>query len=161
MRMNSRMAPIYAEATAKKLDQNPPPRRLRKLLKSEFTTVGDSVVLVAALKLAHVLISNFPDSTGYEAFVNHWHIDPEGGKSSTAATLGQAPSFVRALGNKLSQSPLNGRLFRLVLSLDAGSVAPGSATVRFYTIREGEHWLADDIEGYAEPVLTFDQESAS
>jgi hypothetical protein len=159
MRMNLRMAPIYAEAVARNLDQNPPPRRQRKFLESGFTKIGDSIVLTAALKLAHVSMSNFPDSTGYEAFVNHWHIDPEGRQSSPAATVGVALSFARALATKLSQAPFSDRVFRIVLSLDDGSSEPVSSTVRFYTVREGEEWLTNDLEIYPEPILTSDQRS--
>jgi hypothetical protein len=90
---------------------------------------------------------DFPDDTGYEAFVNHFHLDD--GTPSGAVTLGLrvARTVARLLRVHVD------RPCRVILALDGVS-----ASIRFHVRREGEEWLSADLAEYVEPVLVLDDE---
>jgi hypothetical protein len=87
------------------------------------------------------------DETGFEAFVNHVHIeDVLPGATPSEALVAQAVLFARCLARDLSDaSP--GEAFEFVLAVG------DSYTVRFNKSRPGQSWLADDIEGYEQEAI--------
>lgn len=92
----------------------------------------------------------FPDSTGYEAFMNHIHIEdvlelePE---RDQGWLLRQGVMYARVLRDLLA--PLG--VFRIVVAAQMG--ASGGCGVRFYRRRRGEVWLTDDLEQYREDAI--------
>jgi len=94
---------------------------------------------------AHPARDRFPDDTGYEAFINHFHVDAE--NPLKAVTVGYR--VVHAVARTLQ---LNiDRPCRVILAIDEQS-----ASVRFHVRRVAEDWLSTDLEGYSEPVLVVD-----
>ena len=87
------------------------------------------------------------DDTGYEANVNHFHVDAS--TVDKAVLLGIA-SF-RALVHLLETS--SDQPCKVILSIDSEFK---SAAIRFHVKRSGEDWLAPDLDGYDEPVMVVD-----
>ena len=86
------------------------------------------------------------DQTGYEALVNHLHVDTDDRPALPIAI--QVAQRVRAMVESRAE-------FQPVRVIVAAENA-ASATVRFHRVRDGEQWLADDIDGYNEPVAFCD-----
>ena len=128
------------------------PPALEAVLAPGLTLDGDALVLAIAREKVHPPPESFPDLTGYEAFVNHVHIDDhlDGGLASdSSALLTHGLAFTRRLEALLSREA---RPTELVLSVDEMS-----ASVRFYTWRPDQPYLADDLEGYRdEAILVID-----
>jgi hypothetical protein len=100
--------------------------------------IDDGVVVSAPLKdrSGNATIPSFVDATGYEAFVNHVHVD----------------DYVQDRGLWLAVSILYAARIkakdpRLVVII---SIDEQSCTVRFHRMRVGEEWLSGDLEGYAD-----------
>ena len=88
-------------------------------------------------------LSDFPDRTGYECFVNHVHIDD----FVTAEIMSQTLRFVwRVLHNWSPQNP-NGPLISIA------SITDNNATVRFHLKRPNEEWLSAELDGFSEGLL--------
>jgi hypothetical protein len=87
------------------------------------------------------------DEIGYECFVNHFHF--KGGSEGELATV--AAEFCRRAHAIWEKSNLSGELRFIV------SIRDHEATVRFHLIREGNQWLADDLNSYKnEAILVYD-----
>jgi hypothetical protein len=101
----------------------------------------------------HVKVTDFPDKTGFECFINHVHLPFEG----TIASLVPCLEYVAKLQEALIPFTQD-RQFRLIISLSEDDAFPNSAcTVRFHEIRLGENWIADGLEGYqSEAILVLD-----
>lgn len=86
-------------------------------------------------------LSDFPDRTGFEAYLNHIHLDrmvkPQ--DRSQADLLGQAISLAAVVASQAPGLPLE----HIIAATD------GSVTYRFHVKREGESWIADDLDGYS------------
>ncbi len=97
----------------------------------------------------------FPDQTGYEAFINKMHVDdlvePGGTNHEQLSELiRQGAKAAVELSRRLESE---GR-FRVLLSLDADLPA---VTLRFFQRREGEPWGADDPDAFRlEEILMID-----
>ena len=105
----------------------------------------------------HVKITDLPDKTGFECFINHVHLPFDGTNESLNSCLEYAATLQEAL------MPLTGdRQFRVIVSLSEDYEFPESAcTVRFHQIRPDENWIAEDLEGYkSEAILVFDLRSS-
>jgi hypothetical protein len=101
----------------------------------------------------HVKITDFPDKTGFECFLNHVHFPLTKTKDSLLSRLRYADSLREAL------MPLaQGRRFRVILSISEDDRSPTfTCTVRFHRIRQGEDWISEDLEAYKlEAILVFD-----
>lgn len=93
--------------------------------------------------------ADFPDATGYECFVNHVHIEDHvlGKGTGSISVHKQALEFARRLSESLSSS-FPGKLFLVILACsESGSSA------RFHLARQGQSWLSEDLEGYAEEAI--------
>jgi len=88
----------------------------------------------------------FPDRTGYEAFVNHIHIEDvlDSRLSPSESMLGQA----LALGHAMRALVAPRGAFKIVVATSID--APRDCNVRLYKARPGEVWIRDDLEGYAD-----------
>jgi hypothetical protein len=93
--------------------------------------------------------SRFQDMTGYECFVNLVHVARHGedDKESLAAALDFAAGTRRLLESLPEPRPE----FRVILTVDTDS-----CSIRFHARRNGESWLADDLEKYEEAVAVLD-----
>lgn len=123
--------------------------------------VNAPLVRQAGGLLLEPLVSNttgpdqFPDYTGYEAFINKVHVDDlievDGTNSETLNELiRQGAKAAIELACRLENE---GR-FRVLLSLDPDSA---TATLRFFKRRDGEAWGADDPDAFQlEEVLMID-----
>jgi hypothetical protein len=122
------------------------PPELRTIVDAGFTTDRNAVLLTGLIPLAtNARPSSFPDATGYEAFINSLHIaDYETGGSPVSTAL----ALVRAMFRRWNEARPSERLVAVISRSD-----PGDAVVRFHVSRPLERWLADDLEGYDEPVL--------
>ena len=96
-------------------------------------------------------VEDLQDRTGYEAFVNHLHIDVDDG-SALALAVGAADRIESMIRSRNELEDV-----RIVISAES----PDSATIRFHRVRQGESWRASDIDGYAEPVVFRDVGRAS
>jgi hypothetical protein len=106
--------------------------------------VGESVLLQAEFaRSMHITLKDFEDRTGYECFVNHVHIPWKKGRRSFLSVLG----FIAAIKLSLDNYSVNKRF--LILA----SFSDGECTIRFHQVRQGEKWLADDLEGYKTEAL--------
>ena len=111
------------------------------MAKPELTIVDDSVLLKNEVERAKgVAIVNFPDRTGFECFINHVHRP----YNETAESLLSCIQYATALRNELSEIR-NGRTFVVILS-----VSNDDCVVRFHQLRQGEHWVAEDLETYTD-----------
>jgi hypothetical protein len=115
----------------------------------DLTTVDGSVLLKNACERSeHVKLSHFPDRTGYEAFVNHFHLPFDGKRESLLRCLSYASAITRKL------APMDGRRFQVIVSVG------DDCTVRFHEIRAGEIWTTEDLELYEEGILLLHVGSA-
>lgn len=101
-------------------------------------------------------LSQFPDRTGLECFVNHVHIEDYVERTSTSLTVDllftQGWQFATSLKERLAAyQPEVG--FRVIFSAGEGTYP--SCTVRFHLIRKHENWLSEDLEGYREESVGF------
>lgn len=124
---------------------------LLALLALGFVEIEGCVVLAAFESSArHTSVARCSDETGYEAFLNHVHVEdllPEGTPAEEVLT--QGVHYVRRLAADL-RAAFPERSFEIVLGC-----REGSADVRFHTVRPGAAWLSNDLEGYDGPVLRF------
>ncbi len=122
--------------------------RLDAVLGDGFQELRGCVVLAGLVaSAAHVTVSSCGDETGFEAFVNHVHVEDVLGLTvSDPRVAAQAGGFTKELAAALERIYPDER-FVVILSLG------DSCTVRFHKLREGQAWLADDLEGYDEAVM--------
>ncbi len=141
-RANSRMASLGFPLPAGGAGDELAPE-LAALLAAGFDEMDGCVVLRAFHHSAtRTSVAKCHDETGFEAFINHVHIEdylPDGTGEDDA--LMQASDFVRQLADQLAASYPD-REFHVIVGIS------DSCTVRFHAERPGQAWLADDIEGY-------------
>jgi hypothetical protein len=141
MKMNAKMSELMRRLNiASASDEWISPLSSRPL---DFTTVDGSVFLKNEYDNSrHITLSQFPDSTGSESFVNHFHLPFDDTRESLLLCLSSANAIKRGL------EPLaDVRRFQIVVAVS------DDCTVRFYEIRSGEKWLVEDIESYAEEAI--------
>jgi hypothetical protein len=142
MKMNQRMSALLRQADIPVPFVDDP--ALRTLSLPAFSVVGESVLLKNQYEPnRHVSPADFPDKTGYESFINHVHRPFHG----TAASLKSCLSYAIALQKGLTKVAEN-RRFQVIVSVDGRE-----CTIRFHQLRQGETWIAEDLEGYAEEAI--------
>lgn len=107
--------------------------------------------LVLASQSSPAQPADFDDATGYEAFINHLHIDTDDG-SAVSKAIHAAARVAEMVQSRMLQSRGDERPVRLIVSAEHRD----AATVRFHRLRAGEEWLADDLESYPEAVCVRD-----
>ena len=91
----------------------------------------------------HIKPADHEDKTGFECFINHVHLPFDG----TGASLKFCLSYAIALQKGLARIAKN-RSFRVIVAVeDLG------CTVRFHQVRQGESWVAEDLESYTEEAV--------
>ena len=91
----------------------------------------------------HVSLSHFPDRTGYECFVNHFHAPFDDTPAAFQELIARIAGIRKALALYAPD-----RMFLILVS-----IAKGEYTMSFHQCRAGEAWLADDLEGYKEEAI--------
>ena len=84
-------------------------------------------------------LAGFPDRTGLECFVNHFHISEAVKGTDLLALQEQGLLSAYGLRNALSKHGL----FNIIVA-----VADAECTVRFHAVRPGESWLSPDLNSY-------------
>jgi len=131
------------------LDPQRPPQlavELRRLVEPGVVEQNGCWLLASQLEAGTAgQRQHFPDRTGYEAFVNHIHIEDELDSASypAEALLGQA----LALGHAMGALAAAHGAFKIVVATSVD--APGDCNVRLFKVRPGETWIRDDLEGYS------------
>jgi hypothetical protein len=93
------------------------------------------------------------DRTGYECSVNGIHLTDyfeKGMSRESPALAATALQCAELLAKQLRKHRPDER-FRIIASVDGRH-----CTMRFHKVREGESWLADDLEGYQDPIFVED-----
>ncbi len=126
------------------------PAWLAALLGDGLVEEGGALLLRAQVAGSHAGPEAFPDLTGYEAFVNHFHVDAT---STGFADFQVACRAVDELEHQISRWPHHGPV-RVLLSRNL-SGPHTSSTVRFHRLRPGEVWLRDNLEGYETEAVGF------
>jgi len=126
------------------------PPELSTLIEQGFC-IRDGCILLAALadQGTNVTLHDFPDKTGYECFINSFHVEDYVKNDY----LSYAYLFVEVLLNAWVTLNKNDRATAIVSSDESGTV------VKLHVSREGESWLADNLEGYEEAILMVDSAS--
>jgi hypothetical protein len=144
MKMNTRMSQLLSLLNVPPAPNNLPASAKSELL--ELIVVDGSVLLKREFEQAKgATVSDFPDRTGFEAFVNHVHRPYD----ETSESLQTCLYFATKLRNRLAE--IKEHQFVVILS-----VSEGDCVVRFHQLRQGEKWLDDDLETYTEEgILVF------
>lgn len=146
-RLNGAMRALVSDVDQRSLP--PLPAALEAVVGGGVTADGDALVLAALRSPTLPAPAALGDVTGYEAFVNHVHIDEHGDVSSPATLVALGLAYARRLEELLRQQR---RPTQIVLAVDGTAAA-----VRFVTRRAGQPYLADDLEGYRdEAILVID-----
>ncbi len=127
------------------------PDPLIKVLKEGFIKYEGCYLLAAFNNtLSNAAMSDFIDGTGYECFINSFHIDDYvDGNYLEAALL-----FVKECFCVWEMEKNQGAL-QAIISLDEfGGV------IKLHLIRESERLLSDDIDSYEEAILEIDSSQA-
>jgi hypothetical protein len=141
MRMNASMRQLLDKANvelSRALDQASP-EHLRAMV-----TVGNSVLFADQYEgCRHFSIEDFQDRTGYESFVNHYHLRWGGSPAEVRDLIAEVAGIRRSLAG---YAP--GKNFLIIMS-----IAKEECTIRFHECRPAESWLDDDLEGYTEEAV--------
>ncbi len=111
----------------------------------KFTHIDDCIVFSGQHQTSKR--SDFPDRTGYEAYVNHIHIDDFVSERNPNSLIEQAFALASHLNYRLQNyAPATDFRF-LIAANDEG------CTLRFHVVRDGEQWETQDLELYAEEAV--------
>lgn len=147
MKMNKNMRKLYESALhrCKKL-----PKELADILDKGFIIKDGCVFLKYYYKKSrHISRDNYIDETGYEAFVNHDHIDNYVNKNYLSVAL----LFMENIGASWKKLGLSGTL-RIIISQQLDDERYGS--IRFHLLRENQSLLRDDLEEYKLDGILFE-----
>lgn len=95
----------------------------------------------------NAVASMFPDATGYECLVNHIHLDGP----NVDAAMSAAVAAMCLVDAKWRESEFAAMQLRHIVHSDTGD---DSCVYRCHLVRDGESWLTDDIDRYADFTLT-------
>lgn len=127
------------------------PEDLVGIIDQGFLAEDDCIFLRSLYVLdRNVKKLDFPDSTGYECFVNHIHIDDYVDDNYLKYSF----SFVEKLFSMWRHFDGN-KTIRAIISCD-----DFGAVVRFHILRDDETWINDDLECSIQPVLYIDSHHA-
>ncbi|WP_245621275.1 hypothetical protein [Paraburkholderia ferrariae] len=119
---------------------------LARIASDGFAIDDGCYVFRGVSKVTTPTMSSFPDRTGYEAFVNSFHVEDYDSVSPVAQAILFVTEVFRHWNARESVATLVA-----ILSADEFSVV-----ARFHLRRDGERWLSDNIEGYEDPVMSVD-----
>ena len=145
MRMNNKMSALL-QGAGMTWPLKPEPGKAEL---PELELVHDCVLLKEEYERnKHAKVSDFPDRTGFECFINHVHLPFAGTNESLVACM----AYAAALQHSLAYFAEGQRRFRVIVGIGARDCA-----IRFHWIRSGETWISDNLEGYkSEAILVLD-----
>jgi hypothetical protein len=147
MRTNNRMNEMM-EGCSRKSDHLA--QELRAILDGGLVYRDGCLLLKSRLELTEPYSrERFHDETGYESFANHVHLDDLPPSAGTCQLLAQALAFADALSVMETDAGISEPLEFIVAGDENG------LTVRFHVCREGQFWLADDLNGHEEAVAAI------
>ncbi len=126
------------------------PEWLSTLLASGLVEDADCLLLTGHAATNHPGRAAFPDATGYEASVNHFHVDPV---DDALGDLFVALAAANALAAEIARQAEPAAV-RIIVSRDLAGENPCS-TGRFRRLRDGERWLSGDLSGYQTEAVGF------
>lgn len=151
MRMNHRLtASLDQRNPADFVEGEKLSEKLSGLLSHGFTQLDGAIVFSTMRDTAdRVKPENFPDLTGFECFVNHIHVEDqlEAPLADPSALLKQGIKFALATESEL-RSTFPGKPFKVIVA-----ATERGCGVRFHSVRQGEEWLANDLNGYSEEAI--------
>lgn len=145
MKMNNKMRGLIESAGNESL-----PEELCMLLDGGFKAVDGCLFFKGLYELrGKTHPGQFPDATGYECFVNHFHIHMFTEENLPALAMACLRRIRIHWDREASATPI-----RVIISLTPEDYA---CTVRFHARRPGEEWAKEDLEEYSkEGVLVAD-----
>jgi hypothetical protein len=143
VKTDQRMEAYYEEVRAENFDDPKAlPQKLLAVLNAGFVEKDQCVVLAQLKKSVQVQRPDFSNSTGYECFVNHRHMEDylENGGLPPLETLGRGLAVAQELKERLIA--VGGlQHFTIIVAFDGST-----CTVRFHTLRHDEEWLDKDVD---------------
>lgn len=117
---------------------------LQKLANSGFVETEGCIVLKDLENQGEfVQLEDLPDKTGYECFVNKFHVEDYFDKdTSMQSLLENAVAFAFKLKKNLL-TEFADKSFEIIISINKRN-----CVIYFHKIRINEDWLAQDIESY-------------
>jgi hypothetical protein len=145
--MNDRMRRLAALATRLSPPDMPP--SLIRILSEGWVRDGDACLLKAMIEGSReIKLQQFPDLTGYEAFINQFHLDEHLPSAPLEEVVQTGLAFAERMLS-LSRSELAGLpIYGILVVRNANE-----STLRFHRVRPGEEWLARDLESYVEEAI--------
>ena len=146
LKMAKRIDEIQSQAVKVML-----PAELLSIVEQGFEIRQNCALLVAQIPGgSNASLKDFPDRTGYECFINSFHIDDYVDGNFVEV----AYAFAKALLNLWRQSQYFEVGQVIVAETEFGSI------VKFHLLRAGESWLDDDLETYDVGILVLDSSCA-
>ena len=121
---------------------------LKSIADSGFDLHNGCYVLSGLSGATNVTRESFPDCTGYECFLNSFHVEDY----DSVSPLAQAILLVQEVFTIWNAAQ---RAMRLIAVVSADEF---SVVTKFHSQRPGEQWLSDNIEGYDDPVMSIDSD---
>lgn len=142
MKMNQRMSALLRQAHIPVPFVDDP--ALNTLSIPALSEVGEFVLLKNNYEAnRRVKPADHKDQTGFECSINHVHLPFDG----TDASLKSCLSYAIALHKGLTRIAKS-RSFQVIVAVE-----DRGCTVRFHRLRQGEAWIAEDLEGYADDAV--------
>jgi hypothetical protein len=135
------------------INSTQPDQNLLGLVEQGFSGLNGCILLTSQIQSASsISLNDIPDCTGYECFVNHIHIGNVLDDSQIKPTilLEQGLALAYELQKRLVQFSPSAR-FKIIVSFDNED-----CSVRFHKVRNGEDWLAPNIDKYEEGILILE-----
>lgn len=119
--------------------------RLYELLSSGFILMDDCYVLKKFYEgNKHIKASDFVDRTGYESFINSFHIDDY----IEDDFLNQSIFCAKLLFEEWKKLSTNVSLEVIIIETDFGF------NIKFHSIRDNEIWInEDDLDKFSESIM--------
>jgi len=128
--------------------------RLVELVQAGLEISNGALVLRRNL-LRNIHLLNIGDPTGSEAATNEVHLDEYVQESNWAVEC-VSQGILLARGVLTASRKHTATPVEAVIAVDEGGPDHlPSSTFRFYCLRVGDRWLADDIELYREAILSI------
>ena len=152
IKINNLMKNLLKQVFLKKIDQVHD-ENLTSLIKEGYFLEDGCTFLKSLIKYSHSKLINFSDKTGYECFVNKFHLSDFIGKKdlkfSDIIYQGLITSYLIA-DNLYNLNEIN---YKVIASID---LEAEDFVLRFHTIRERESYLLDDLEEYEQPIISIE-----
>lgn len=144
LKINSKMLRAYSDLSVANVELH---YGLKDISDAGFTSKSGCYFLRRYLEVGtNVKLSDFPDKTGYECFINSVNVDD----FVEDCYLEQGICFVRNVFAQWNDMNVDNKLIA-ILSMDEFGLK-----VKFHIHRFGEDWLTDELEDYEESLMVVD-----